>query len=146
MIGVTDGTVCATCHDASGNGAATIKTFRDGIEGLDAAMTSAEAVVDRAEHAGMLVEDARIALRDAREQHVQSRVAIHTFRDEPFTEIAAKGLAAARRAERAGTDALEDLQNRRRGLAIATLFIVGFLATLWVKIRRLPVPSSATEE
>ena len=33
----------------------------------------------------MLVEDARLALREAREQHVQSRVAIHTFKDEPFT-------------------------------------------------------------
>jgi predicted CXXCH cytochrome family protein len=140
MIGVTEGAVCATCHDATMSGAATIKRFRESIEGLDSAMRSAEAVVDRAEHAGMLVEDARVALREAQEQHVQSRVAIHTFRDEPLTEIAAKGLEAAQRAERSGYAALEDLQNRRRGLAIATLFIVGFLATLWVKIRRLPAP------
>ena len=89
----------------------------------------------------MLVEDARVALREAREQHVQSRVAIHTFKDEPFAEIATAGLEAARRAEQAGHAALEDLQNRRRGLAIATLLIVGFLATLWVKIRRLPPPT-----
>jgi predicted CXXCH cytochrome family protein len=142
LIGITEGTVCATCHDATTNGAATIKKFRDGIEGLDTAMTSAEAVVDRAEHAGMLVEDARVALREAREQHVQSRVAIHTFKDEPFAEIAATGLEAALRAERAGHAALEDLQNRRRGLAIATLLIVGFLATLWLKIRRLPPPTT----
>jgi predicted CXXCH cytochrome family protein len=140
MIGVTEGAVCATCHDATMSGAATIKRFRESIEGLDSAMRSAEAVVDRAEHAGMLVEDARVALREAQEQHVQSRVAIHTFRDEPLTEIAAKGLEAAQRAERSGYAALEDLQNRRRGLAIATLFIVGFLATLWAKIRRLPAP------
>jgi predicted CXXCH cytochrome family protein len=146
MIGITEGTVCATCHDAASNGAATIKTFRDGIEGLDTAMSTAEAVVDRAEHAGMLVEDARVALREAREQHVQSRVAIHTFRDEPFREIAGKGLDAAQRAERAGHAALEDLQNRRRGLAIATLFIVGFLATLWIKIRRLPTPATMADE
>ena len=141
MIGLTEGTVCATCHDATTTSAATIKKFRDSLEGLDTAMSSAEAVVDRAEHAGMLVEDARVALREAREQHVQSRVAIHTFKDEPFTEIAAKGLEAAQRAERGGHAALEDLQNRRRGLAVATLLIVGFLVTLWVKIRRLPPPS-----
>jgi predicted CXXCH cytochrome family protein len=145
MIGITEGAVCATCHDATTNGASTIKKFRDGIEGLDTAMSSAEAVVDRAEHAGMLVEDARVALREAREQHVQSRVAIHTFRDEPFAEIAATGLEAARRAEQAGHAALEDLQNRRRGLAIATLLIVGFLATLWVKIRRLPPPTTVVD-
>jgi predicted CXXCH cytochrome family protein len=141
LIGVTAGAVCAECHDASGNGAATIKRFRDGGDGLDAALTAAEAVVDRAEHAGMLVEDARLAVREAREQHVQLRVAMHTFTDEPFAGIAAKGLEAARRAEGAGLAALEELQNRRRGLAVATVLIVGFLATLWVKIRRLPAPA-----
>jgi predicted CXXCH cytochrome family protein len=146
LIGLTEGTVCATCHDAAVNGAATIKKFRDGGDSLDAALRSAEAVVDRAEHAGMLVEDARLAVQEAREQHVQSRVAIHTFTDEPFTEIAAKGLAAAQRAERAGHAALEELQDRRRGLGIATLLIVGFLATLWVKIRRLPVPATQGDD
>jgi predicted CXXCH cytochrome family protein len=140
LIGLTEGTVCATCHDAAVNGAATIKRFRDGSEGLESALSAAEAVIDRAEQAGMLVEDARLAVQEAREQHVQARVAIHTFTDEPFAGIAAKGLEAAQRAERAGHAALEELQSRRRGLAIATLLIVGFLATLWVKIRRLPVP------
>lgn len=140
MIGVTEPAVCAMCHDGSTNGAATIKKFRDGLEGLGAAMSSAEVVVDRAEHAGMLVEDAHLALQEAREQQVQSRVAIHTFMDEPFTEVASKGLEAARRAEGLGVAALEELQTRRRGLAVATLLIVGFLITLWLKIRRLPTP------
>ena len=112
--------------------------FRDGIEGLETAMGAAEAVVDRAEQAGMLVEDARLALREAREQLVQSRVAIHTFKDEPFTPIAAKGLEAAQRAERDGQDALEELQNRRRGLGSRPCSSSGFFVTLWVKIRRLP--------
>jgi predicted CXXCH cytochrome family protein len=140
LIGITEGTVCATCHDASGKGVATIRNFRDSSDGLEAALRSAEAVVDRAEHAGMLVDSARLAVQEAHEQRVQSRVAIHTFTDQPFTEIVATGLEAARRAEQAGQSALEELQNRRRGLGIATLLIVGFLVTLWVKIRRLPVP------
>lgn len=142
MIGVTEPAVCAVCHDGSTNGAATIKKFRDGLEGLGAAMTSAEMVVDRAEQAGMLVEDAHLALQDAREQQVQSRVAIHAFMDEPFTEFSAKGLEAARRAEGLGVAALEELQTRRRGLAVATLLIIGFLITLWLKIRRLPTPGT----
>ena len=142
MIGVNEGAVCATCHDATGSGAPTIKKFRDGLDGLDAAMSSAEAIVASAEHAGMLVEDAHLALQDAREQLVQSRVALHTFTDEPFVELAGKGVAAAARAERAGLAALDELQMRRRGLAVATLLILGFLITLWIKIRRLPTPES----
>lgn len=141
MIGVAEPAVCATCHDATGNGAATIRKFRDGLEGLSAAMTAAETVVTRAEHAGMLVVDAHAALQEAREQFVQSRVAIHTFTEEPFEKTAATGTVAARRAERIGYDALDELQMRRRGLAVATLLIVGFLITLWIKIRRLPIPA-----
>jgi predicted CXXCH cytochrome family protein len=143
MIGVNEPAVCASCHDASSNGAATIKQFRDGLEGLTSAMAAAKAVVDRAEHAGMLVEDGHVALREATEQYVQSRVAIHTFKDEPFRETAVKGRTAAARAEQAGVAALIELQNRRRGLAIATVLIVGFLITLWLKIRRLPPPTLA---
>jgi predicted CXXCH cytochrome family protein len=141
MIGVAEPAVCASCHDASSNGAATIKRFRDGLEGLTSAMSAATTVVDRAEHAGMLVEDGRLALREATEQYVQSRVAIHTFKDEPFQEIASRGRTAAANAEAAGVAALMELQNRRRGLAVATVLIVGFLVTLWVKIRRLPPPT-----
>jgi predicted CXXCH cytochrome family protein len=143
MIGVAEPAVCAPCHDAASNGAATIRKFRDGLEGLAAAMTSAEAVVARAEHAGMLVEDAHLALNDAREQFVQARVAMHTFTDEPFTEFSAKGLGAAQRAEQAGVGALEELQSRRVGLGVATLLIVGFLITLGIKIRRLPAPDTS---
>jgi len=142
MIGLEGDAVCAVCHDAAGNGAATIKKFRDGLEGLSAAMTAAEAVVARAEHAGMLVADAHVALQEAREQFIQSRVAMHTFTEEPFTKVAATGTDAARRAERVGYGALEELQMRRRGLAVATLLIVGFLITLWMKIRRLPAPDN----
>jgi predicted CXXCH cytochrome family protein len=142
MIGVTEPAVCATCHDASTNGAATIGRFRAGLESLGAAMASAEAVVVRAEHAGMLVEDAHLALQEAREQHIQSRVAIHAFTDEPFAALSAKGLEAATRAEASGVAALAELQTRRTGLAVATLLIVGFLITLWMKIRRLLPPVS----
>ena len=50
---------------------------------------------------------------------------------------------AAEHAEKAGVAALMELQNRRRGLAVATVLIIGFLITLWAKIRRLPPPTFA---
>jgi hypothetical protein len=33
---------------------------------------------------------------------------------------------------------MRDAQVRRRGLAVATLLVLAFLGTLWLKIRRLP--------
>jgi predicted CXXCH cytochrome family protein len=138
LVGLDEKAVCATCHDASMNGAQTIAAFRESLDGISSRLEGASAIVDRAEHAGMLVDDARRALQDAREQQIQARVLIHTFAPTPFAETAAKGLEAAERARRAGESALDELQMRRRGLGVATLFITGFLMTLWWKIRRLP--------
>ena len=141
MIGFDKEAVCSTCHDESGNGASTIKEFRAGLEGLSAAMVRATDVVDRAERSGMLVDNARLALHDAGDQYLQARVSIHAFAPEPFAGLAAKGLATSTEAEKDGYAALDELQFRRRGLAVATIFIVGFLITLVLKIRRLPPPA-----
>lgn len=140
MIGFDKQAVCSACHDETGNGAATIKKFRGELDGLSAAMTSARDVVDRAERSGMLVDNARLALHDATDQFLQARVSIHAFAPEPFGAAAAKGLEAARKAESDGHAALDELQFRRRGLAIAALSIVGFLITLGLKIRNTPPP------
>lgn len=140
MIGFDKEAVCSTCHEESGNGAATIKKFREGLEGLSSAMVRAKEVVDRAERSGMLVEPARLALHDAGDQYLQARVSIHAFAPEPFADLAAKGLATTATAEKDGHAALDELQFRRRGLAIATIFILGFLITLGLKIRKLTPP------
>jgi len=137
-IGLQDGTVCAQCHDNDLGGAATIRTMRQNLDGLSAGVSSADAVLTRAEQAGMLVDQGRSALRDAREHEVQSRVLVHTFAAEPFTRTSAEGAAAARRAQDAGNAAMRELDVRRRGLGVATLLILAFLVTLGLKIRRLP--------
>ena len=141
MIGFDKAAVCSTCHEESGNGAETIKKFREGLDGLSAAMVRARGVVDRAERSGMLVDNARLALHDAGDQYLQARVSIHAFAPEPFGGLAAKGLATSTEAEKDGYAALDELQFRRRGLAVATVFIVGFLITLGLKIRKLPPPA-----
>jgi hypothetical protein len=66
------------------------------------------------------------------------RVLVHAFASPPFDEVLEEGLAAADKSRAVGDDAMDELQYRRRGLAVATLLILGFLATLFVKIRQLP--------
>lgn len=137
LIGLDEKAACATCHDAASNGAKTIVAFREGLDGISTRLETASAIVGRAEHAGMLVDDAHRSLQEAREQQIQSRVLVHAFAPAPFAEAAAKGREAVERALHGGESALEELQMRRRGLGVATLFIIGFLITLWWKIRRL---------
>lgn len=136
-IGLSEGAVCSTCHDANVAGAETIREIRQQLDVLTAAQTAADAILTRAASSGMLVDDGRVALREAHEHQINARVMVHAFSGPPFTEIASHGLAAARRADDAGQQALRELQSRRRGLAIATVFILGFLVTLWFKIRSL---------
>lgn len=137
-IGLQEGTVCAQCHDNDLGGAATIRTMRENLDRLSSGVSSADAVLTRAEHAGMLVDEGRSALRDAREHQVQSRVLVHTFAAEPFSRTSAEGAAAAGRAQEAGNAAMRELEFRREGLGVAILLILAFLVTLGLKIRRLP--------
>jgi predicted CXXCH cytochrome family protein len=141
FIGIKGSAVCAVCHDADMKGAKEIALVQQGLAHLTQSMNSASVVMDRAERAGMLVDDGRDALRDARERQIQARVAVHTFTAAPFSASANAGVKDAQRAERAAYDALAELQFRRKGLAVATVLIVGFLVTLWIKIRRLPPAS-----
>jgi predicted CXXCH cytochrome family protein len=136
-IALKDPAVCAICHDEKMSGAATIVAVRAGLDTFTAAIGAADGVLGRAERAGMLVEEGRSALREARDHEIHARVLVHAFAAKPFTEMADQGQQAARRAQVNGEQALRELQVRRRGLLVATVLILGFLVTLWFKIRRL---------
>lgn len=141
-IDLKEPALCATCHTDDMAGAALIRTVRTGFDTLTTKFDAAKALLDRAEEAGMLVDDGRSALREATEQRVRLRVAVHAFAEAPFKESLDLGVAAADRAQQAADAAMKELNFRRRGLALATLVILGFLLTLAVKIRRLPPPTS----
>jgi predicted CXXCH cytochrome family protein len=141
-VGLQEGTVCAPCHDESGDSATTIRTMREELDRLSAALSGADALLMRAERAGMLVDDGRVVFQNALEHLVQSRVLVHAFALAPFSKAANEGLVSVRRAQEAGEAAMRELQTRRRGLAVATFLVLAFLGTLWLKIRRLPPPSS----
>jgi predicted CXXCH cytochrome family protein len=137
-IGLQEGTVCAQCHDETLGGAQTIRDLRQQLDRLSTVVGSADASLTRAELAGMLVDDGRLALREARDHQLHSRVLVHAFAPQPFADTAAQGVTAAGRAQAAGEEAMRELQIRRRGLAVATLLVLAFLVTLGLKIRRLP--------
>jgi predicted CXXCH cytochrome family protein len=141
-VGLKDPAVCAPCHDETSKGAQTILSIRRGLDDLNGAIRAGDAVLARAERVGMLVDDGRTVLRDAREHQIHSRVLVHAFATKPFAELDAQGLSAARQAQTTGDRALHELQIRRRGLLAATVLIVGFLVTLWFTIRRLPDTTS----
>jgi len=136
-VGFTDDTKCGKCHDESIPGADVIKTVRGDLDQLNAAITTAAARLDRAEEAGVSVDDGRAALREANDQRINARVMVHAFAAKPFTDVSTKGLQSAKLALADGDRALGEVRYRREGLAVASVFIFGFLVTLGIKIRRL---------
>ncbi len=137
-VSIKGSAICATCHDDEMKGASEIAFVQQGLQHLTTAMERASAVLDQAERAGMLVDDGRQAMRDAGERQIQARVAVHAFTEKAFSTAIDPGVKDAEQAEQIGHQALHELRIRREGLALSTLLILGFLATLWVKIRRLP--------
>jgi predicted CXXCH cytochrome family protein len=137
-IGFEDPAICAMCHDETMAGADVIRTVGTGLRDLRRDTDEAVALVQRAEESGVLVEDGHLALATAREAHVRLRVLVHAFAAAPFDEALGEGRAAVEAAEAAGQAGLAELRYRRTGLTVATLFILGFLVTLFLKIRRLP--------
>lgn len=137
-VGFESPAVCAGCHDETTGGADVIRTVGEGLRSLRRDTAAAADLVRHAEEAGVLVEDGHLALAAAREAHVRLRVLVHAFATPPFDEVLAEGRAAVESARTAGNAGLAELRFRRTGLAVATLVIIGFLITLYAKIRRLP--------
>jgi hypothetical protein len=136
-VDFTDDSKCGKCHDESIKGADVIKAVKKGLADLGTAMATATERLDHAEQAGVLVDDGRAALREANDQRINARVMVHAFAVKPFTDVSTKGLEAAQRALADGDRALSEVRYRRTGLAVATVFIFGFLITLGIKIRQL---------
>jgi hypothetical protein len=153
MVGLGEGSVCAGCHakdDAGGKAAAAIRGM---LDGLRAEHGRAAATLEKAEHAGMEVSQARVDLSGANDALVKARVAVHAASVDAVRKEADVGLGIAAKALGRGVRALEELDFRRRGLGVSLVIIVALIAGLILKIRQLDrrrrradAPSTASEE
>jgi len=85
----------------------------------------------------MEVSQARFELNGANDALVKARTAIHAFSVAAVKDEADKGLAIAAKAQARGARALEELDFRRKGLAVSLVIILALIAGLVVKIRQL---------
>jgi hypothetical protein len=137
MLGLGEGAVCAACHaagDKGGKGAADMRALLDGLRGeTDKART----ILLQAEHAGMEVSQAQFELKGATDALVKARAAVHAFTVEAVQQEAEAGLAISAKAYARGVRALEELQFRRKGLAVSLGVILALIVGLVLKIRQV---------
>jgi len=140
MLGLGDQAVCTGCHAAGDKGGQTATQMRALIDTLRAETGRARDVLTRAEGAGMEVSQAQFELNGAKDALVKAQAAVHAFRLDAVRKEVDPGLAVSVRAYARGVRALEDLQFRRKGLAVSVVIILALIGGLIVKIRQLERP------
>jgi predicted CXXCH cytochrome family protein len=135
MVGVDKQAVCAACHAESDAGGKVALGMRAALDALRREQARTATTLERAEHAGMEVSQARLDLAAGNEALVKARVAIHAASLPAVTAETEAGLAITGKAYARALRALDDLRFRRQGLAVSLVIIVVLIAALVLKIR-----------
>jgi hypothetical protein len=137
MLGLGDKAVCAGCHSAGDKGGKAAVEMRGLIDSLAGESVKARAILLQAERAGMEVSQAQFDLNGAKDAVVKARAAIHAFTVQAVKKEIEPGLQIGAKAYARGVRALDELQFRRKGLAVSLVIIVALIAGLVFKIREL---------
>lgn len=137
MLGAGSSSICAQCHQEDSKGYITAVAMHQQIENLKSRIAVAGSLMSRAEQAGMEVSEARFELNDADDALIKSRTMVHSLSVSRISEVIEEGLKLAAGAAEAGSAALDELQFRRKGLALSLVFILILAAGLYLKIREV---------
>jgi predicted CXXCH cytochrome family protein len=140
MLGAVDSSVCAQCHEAGDKGFEAGLEMSAAITGLENRLRQARSLIDRAGKAGMEVSRATFTMAEGHDALINARVLVHTFSPVELKAETGRGMVIADQSYRMGEDALEDLQFRRKGLALSLVVIVLAVVALYLKIQHIERP------
>jgi len=140
MLAVDGNGACVGCHTAQDKGGQTALEMRRLIDALRTDYEKADVALRNAEHAGMEVSQPQFELNGAKTALVKARAAIHAFKVDNVKKETTPGLEIAGKAYARGIKALDELQFRRKGLAISVFIIAALVVGLAFKIRRMEKP------
>jgi hypothetical protein len=137
MLSTGDKSACTTCHPPTSSGATLAASMLASIDRLKNDYEKAHTLLSNAEHAGMEVSQPLFELNEAKTSLIKARAAIHGFDQTILDKEVVPGLKAAEKAHARGVSALDELQFRRKGLAISALIIFALVVGLILKIRQM---------
>jgi hypothetical protein len=137
MLKAGDKSACVTCHSPTSSGATLAASMLVSIDRLKSGYEKAHTLLSNAEHAGMEVSQPLFDLNEAKTALIKARAAIHGFDQAILDKEVVPGLKAAEKAHARGVKALDELQFRRKGLAISALIIFALVVGLILKIRQM---------
>jgi hypothetical protein len=108
------------------------------LSSLDREIRRGTAMLRKAELAGMEVSRPLFDLKSkGTTAAIEARSLIHSFEPGRLVKRATEGRAAAAEARAAGIHALEEIQYRRKGLAVSLVLVILVLTGLALKIREV---------
>ena len=137
MLSTGDNSACASCHPPTSAGGMLAAAMLKSIDRLKASNERATAVLKNAEHAGMEVSRPLFELNEAKTALIKARAAVHGFDQATLDKEVDPGLKISENAYARGVKALDELQYRRKGLAISALIILALVVGLVLKIRQM---------
>lgn len=143
MLGPGENSACGGCHTPESPGGMTATAMRRLLDQLRTAHDKARSILRQAEHAGMPVSQAQFELKAALTALIKARTVVHSFAISPVEKEVEAGLAISEKAYQAGVRALDDLDFRRKGLALSVLIIIALIVGLLIKIRQLEQRTSS---
>lgn len=139
MLGTHEDAICTECHSSDdGTSAFTIaENLSFIITRLVSATSEATALLDEARVKGMVTTDEEFLLKEVNQALVRTRTLVHSLDPGELIPVAEAGIAKADTVRLKSSGLVQDYYTRRRGLALATIFITVVVAVLYLKIREL---------
>jgi hypothetical protein len=137
LLGPGDRAVCGACHTPDDQGGKVAAGMRALFDSLRGETEKAQAILLRAEQAGMEVSQAQFELNGAKDALVKAQAAVHAFSMDAVKKEAEPGLSVSAKAYARGVRALDELRFRRQGLAVSAGIILALIGGLVLKIRDL---------
>jgi hypothetical protein len=138
LVDPIPGSVCLTCHSVGDDcDVATGKMFT-ALSRLQKDLRTATASLRRAEYAGMEVSQPLFQLhREGVSAVIEAQALIHTFDPSLVLKRAGQGQEIAQQGLASAAAAMNEIQVRRKGLAVSLVLVLLVLVALSLKIRQV---------
>ena len=128
---------CDTCHHPQSDIYAQVEAIAGSLSGAQGAFDSAEARIHEAAGVGMIVEDADVALSEAKTSLIQSQAAVHTTKLTVISTTAAEARTKAESAEAIARSRLDESVFRREAMVVVLALIILNVMALFLVRRRV---------
>jgi hypothetical protein len=137
MVGTGEGSVCTKCHDEGDAGFETAGKIRGLLAALTASYDKAESKRLDVHRRGMEDDDILFLLQEAHQDLVRARTLVHTFDAARVGEKTEEGLRKSSDAYELAVGQMREFDIRRRGFAVAAVFITLLIVAIYLKIRQI---------